>query len=49
VEEHERILTRIGFTDIRVQPRAGNREALEDVAPGLGDIVAPALIEAVKP
>ncbi len=51
VEELEGILTEAGFRDIRIQPNGESREFMPEWVPAsnIGDYVASATIEAVKP
>jgi arsenite methyltransferase len=51
IEETRRMLESAGFTDIRIEPRSGSREALNAVIPGrqAGDYVVSADIKAGKP
>ena len=51
VAELERMITDAGFERVRVSVQAQSRELVEDWSPGTGagQVVASALIEAVKP
>ena len=51
IVELERMIAAAGFTDVRIHLQAGSRTLVDDWKPGTGaaDVVASALIEAVKP
>jgi SAM-dependent methyltransferase len=51
IEEHERILTEIGFANIRIKPNDESRKVISEWIPGrkIEDYVVSATIEAVKP